>query len=345
MSVTLKDVAKRAGVSAATASRVVGNYGYVSEETRQRVLAAVQELNYRPNVVARSMVTKSTRTIGMVVTDITNPFFAQLARGVEKVSWEHGYTLILANTDEDIHHEQAIVQVLQDKQVDGLVVVPASSTESSHLLAVVDQNIPLVLADRLVNGCSVDVVMVNNEEGAYEAVCHLASLGHKRIGMILDNLDISTNQERLEGYRKAIRDSGLEVDDHLVRSCQFTHQSAYAIASELVRQNNPPDALFTANNFMTIGAIHAIQEAGLRIPEDIALVGFDDLDWNSLYPPQLTVVAQPVREMGRIAAQRLLARIAEESGPPQQIRLNTEFIIRQSCGAQAQISNTSDHSE
>lgn len=337
MSVTLKDVAERAGVSAATASRVVGNYGYVSDETRQKVLAAVEELNYRPNVVARSMVTKSTRTLGIVVTDITNPFFARLARGVEEVCWQHGYTMILANTDEDFRREQAVVQVLQDKQVDGLIVVPASSTNAPHLQAVVEQGTPLVLADRLIEGFPVDVVMVTNEEGAYQAVYHLASLGHERIGMILDNLDISTNQERLEGYHKAIRDAGLKGDDALVQSCQYTQQSAYAIVAELLSQSNPPDALFTANNFMTLGAIKAIQEAGLSIPTDIALAGFDDLDWGGLYPPQLTTVAQPVHDIGRTAAQRLLARIEQESGPPQQIRLNTEFIIRRSCGAEAKI--------
>ncbi len=333
-SVTIKDVAQKAGVSPATVSRVVSNRGSVSEKTRRKVLTAVRELGYRPNVIARSMVTKSTQMVGLVLTDIMNPFFAELARGVESTLWEEGYTLILANTDEDIQREQAVVSALVEKQVDGLILVPASSRQASHLLEIVHQQVPLVLVDRGVDDLLVDTVLVDNENGAYYAVSHLIRLGHRDIGMILDNLDITTNIERLAGYHRAMREQGLTAQEQWVRSCQYTLQSAYDIAYDMFQAPHHPTALFTASNFMTLGAIKAILDLGLKVPEDIALVGFDDLEWNQLFYPRLTAVAQPVFDLGRVAAQRLLARLRGDTGPPQEIRLRTTFIIRHSCGAQ-----------
>jgi len=330
--VTIKDVAKRAGVSQATASRVAGNYGYVSIAKRRKVLAAIRELGYHPNRIARSMVTKSTQTVGLVVTDIENPFFAQLVRGVEDVTWEYGYTLILANTDEDTQRESAILTTLQEKMVDGLILVPASSRHSAIRAALVEQGIAMVLLDRAVDGLEVDKVLVDNENGACQAVSHLIGLGHKRIGMILDNLDITTNIERLAGYHAALAAHDLPVEKNLVQSCQFTRQSAHTIALEMLRQPDHPTALFTANNFMSIGALRAIQEIGLNIPEDISVVGFDELEWNQLNCPQLTVVAQPVHEMGMVAGERLIARLKGDKTSALEIRLKTKFILRQSCG-------------
>jgi LacI family transcriptional regulator len=333
MKVTIVEVAKSAGVSPATVSRVVGNYGYVSEKTRQKVQAAVKEMGYRPNTIARSMVTKSTRTIGLVVTDITNPFFAQLARGVEAITWQNGYTLILANSDEDSERERAIIRALQEKQVDAFIIVPASSKNASHLEELVASRAPVVLLDRGVKNLVVDSVMVDNEEGAYQAVTHLIKLGHSRIGIILDNPDITTNEERLSGYQRAITAHGLQMEKGLIQSCQYTRQSAYELVHGMLQTPDRPTALFTTNNFMTIGAIKAVNEAGLNIPKDIALVGFDDLEWNQLNSPQLTAVAQPVTEMGNLAGQRILARIKNENTPAMEIRLKTRFIIRESCGA------------
>jgi LacI family transcriptional regulator len=332
MKVTIVEVAKSAGVSPATVSRVVGNYGYVSEKTRQKVQAAVKEMGYRPNTIARSMVTKSTRTIGLVVTDITNPFFAQLARGVEAITWQNGYTLILANSDEDSERERAIIRALQEKQVDAFIIVPASSKNASHLEELVASRAPVVLLDRGVKNLVVDSVMVDNEEGAYQAVTHLIKLGHSRIGIILDNPDITTNEERLSGYQRAITAHGLQMEKGLIQSCQYTRQSAYELVHGMLQTPDRPTALFTTNNFMTIGAIKAVNEAGLNIPKDIALVGFDDLEWNQLNSPQLTAVAQPVTEMGNLAGQRILARIKNENTPAMEIRLKTRFIIRESCG-------------
>jgi LacI family transcriptional regulator len=332
MRITIKDVAKRAGVSPATVSRVVGAYGYVSRESRQKVMTAIRQLGYRPNAIARSLVKRSSSVIGMVVTDIQNPFFARLVRGVEQAIWGKGYALFLANSDEDVVREQAILTILEEKQVDGLILVPASSEKTHHLHHLLDLDIPIVLLDRAAKGINVDTVLVDNEKGAYQAVTHLISLGHRRIGLIIDNLDITTNMERMAGYRRALNEAGLPVEEGLIRSCQFTEQSAYEITLEMFRQENPPTALFTANNFMTIGALRALHTSGLRIPDDVAIVGFDDLESSQACWPNLTAVAQPAYAMGTTAAERLLSRLSNNASPPMEIRLQTEFIIRQSCG-------------
>lgn len=331
--VNIKDVAKRAGVSAATAARVAGNYGNVSNITRQRVLSAIQELGYQPDAIARSMVTRSTRTIGLVVTDITNPFFAELARGIESVTWDQGYSLFLADTDEDLEREKAMISAMQEKRVDGIILVPASSKYSRHLTDLVKDGTPLVLVDRAVNKLDVDTVMVDNEQGAYQAVSHLVSLGHKRIAIILDNPLITTNIERLNGYYRALKEHGLQDDESLILMCKYTSQSAYQNIAQMLARSDRPTALFTANNFMTLGALQAIYDKGMLVPEDIAMVGFDDLDWAAIGSCKLTAVAQPVNDIGQLAAHRLIIRMKGKSDSTQEYRLKTRFIIRETCGA------------
>lgn len=331
--VTIKEVALRAGVSPATASRVAGNYGYVSKNSRKRVQAAIQELGYQPNSVARSMVTKSTHTLGLVVTDITNPFFAHLMRSVEDVAWEAGYTLFLANTDENPQREEAVIRTALERQVDGLILVPSSSRSTPYLENIIQRGTPLVLLDRSVEGLAADAVMVDNAFGAYQAVMHLIQLGHRRIGMIIDNLDISTNAERLAGYRRALQEANIPIDEQLIQSCQFTEQSAFNLTLDMFNRSQRPTALFAANNFMTLGVLHAAQQAQLSIPEDIALVGFDDIEWTAYSPLQITAVAQPVHEMGSVAAKRLILHLQGDETPPMEIRLKTRFIIRKSCGS------------
>jgi DNA-binding LacI/PurR family transcriptional regulator len=189
------------------------------------------------------------------------------------------------------------------------------------------------LADRKLKDCEADVVMVDNEAGAYQAVSHLISLNFHRIGMIMDNPEISTNVERSLGYRKAFHEARLPIDESLIQACQYTHQSAHKLVLEMLKQSPTPDALFTTNNFMTIGALKAVRELELKIPEDVALVGFDELDWNGIQNTDMTVVAQPVNDIGKEAANRLISRINHDSSPIQEIRLKTRFIIRDSCGA------------
>jgi LacI family transcriptional regulator len=336
MSTTIRDVARAAGVSSATAARALAGYGYASSATRERVRREADRLGYRPNAVARSLVSGSTMTLGLVVGDIENPFFAAAARGIADVAEGRGYTLLLANSDEDIARERAAVDALRTRRVDGLVVVPSSGDEAAgHLGAVARSGIPLVLLDRHVPGLETDTVMVDNAAGAARAVRHLLDLGHRRLGMVCDMPGIASTAERLAGYRRALAGAGIPPDDGLVSIGDSTQEGGRAAATKLLSRPDRPTAVFTANNFMTAGTMRAVRALGLRIPDDLALVGFDDLDWTTLVDPPVTVIAQPVAELGHRVAERLLARIDGEDGPPRRIRLRTRLVVRGSCGAAA----------
>jgi LacI family transcriptional regulator len=335
MAGTIRDVAREAGVSQATAARALAGYGYVSPATRHRVRKAATSIGYRPNVVARSLVSGATKTIGVVVGDIENPFFAGAARGIADVLERDGYTLLLANSDEDLGRERRAVEALRARQVDGLAVVPSSGDDGAHLAAILREGRPVVLLDRPIAGLAVDAVLVDNRAGAERAVHHLASLGHRRIGLVGDSPGIVSTGERIDGYRTALAAAGAPVDDALVSLGGSTIDEGHRLARALLDRPDRPSALFTVNNFMTAGALGAIRELNLRIPEDVALVGFDDLDWTTLVDPPITVVAQPVAELGRAVAERLLERLRGDLGPPQELRLRTRLVVRGSCGGRA----------
>ena len=331
MAVTIRDVAREAGVSQATAARALAGYGYVSGRARERVQAAAERLGYRPHHVARALASGSTMTVGLVVGDIENPFFAGAARGLADVLAEQDYTLLLANSDEDLEEERLAVEALLARHVDGLVVVPTSPESRTHLAPLVGAGTPLALFDRPVRGLAVDMVLVDNAAGAARAVRHLLDFGHRRIGMVSDSPEIATSAERIAGYRRALRTAGVTIDRALLRVGGPTPDDGYAAARSLLTAGAPPSALFTANNFMTLGAVRAIRELGLRIPDDVSLVGFDDLDWTTIVDPPLTVVAQPVNELGRTVGELLLARLGGAAGEPRRIRLRTQLVVRASC--------------
>ena len=332
MTVTVRDVAQAAGVSQATAARALGGYGYASGSARERVLESARLLGYTPNAVARALVSNATMTVGVVVGDIDNPFFATAARGLTDVFDGHGYTVLLANADEDHEREGRVLDALRSRRVDGLVVVPAPGAQLDQI---VSSGLPVVQLDRAVRGLAADAVMVENSAGAERAVAHLLGLGHRRIGIVSDTAEISSSAERIAGYRRALRRGGGEVSDDLVAIGGSTQADARAAALQLLDRPERPTAVFTANNFMTHGVLQAATELELSIPQELALVGFDDLDWTTLVKPPLTVVSQPVSELGRVAAERLLARIGGDDSPPQQVRLPTRLIVRGSCGAHA----------
>jgi len=326
---TVREVAERADVSQATAARALGGYGYVSDSVRRRVKAAAEELGYVRNALAGALASGRSRTVGLIVGDVENPFFAALARGVADVVESEGCTLLLANSDEDIEHERLAAATLHANVVDGLIAAPVSGTSGDHLVA---PGRPLVLVDRTIRGLKVDSVTVANLAGARTAVDHLLSLGYSSIGVVTDPPLISSTSERLRGYRQALAAAGLPVDDELMSVGAPTRQGGYDAAMALLAGPNRPRAIFTTNNFMTAGAMNAVRSLGLRIPTDVALVGFDDLDWTTLVEPQITVVAQPVLDVGRAAGERVLARIAGDQRPPRRVRLPTELIVRESCG-------------
>jgi len=335
MSVTIRDVARAAGVSTATAARALGGYGHSSPAARRKVSESARSLGYRPNVVARALVSRATTTVGLVVGDIENPFFAAAARGLADVMDAHGYTVLLANADEDAGRERRAVDALRARQVDGMVVVPAPEAAPEHLAELVSAGVPLVLLDRVVVGVDADSVLARNGAGARAAVAHLAGLGHRRIGVVSDSPEITSSAERIQGYRQALRAAGITPDPGLVSIGGPTRDDGEAAALRLLDRPDRPTAVFTANNFMTVGALRAARSLGLRIPEDVALVGFDDLDWTTLVQPPVTVVRQPVADLGRVAGERLLRRLEGDDSPPRRIRLATSLIVRGSCGARA----------
>ena len=335
MSVTIRDVARAAGVSTATAARALGGYGHASPAARRKVSESARELGYRPNVVARALVSRATTTVGLVVGDIENPFFAAAARGLADVMDAHGYTVLLANADEDAGRERRAVDALRARQVDGMVVVPAPGASPEHLAELVTAGVPLVLLDRAVVGVAADSVLARNVAGARAAVAHLAGLGHRRIGVVSDSPEITSSAERIQGYRQALRAAGIAPEPGLISIGGPTRDDGEAAALRLLDRADRPTAVFTANNFMTVGALRAARSLGLRIPDDVALVGFDDLDWTTLVQPPVTVVRQPVADLGRVAGERLLRRLEGDAGPPKRIRLDANLIVRGSCGAGA----------
>ncbi len=331
---TIQDVARRAGVAPITASRVINNSGYFSEDIRQRVEAAVAELGYVPNSLARSLRSKRTHTLALVLSDITNPFFTTLARGVEDTASRAGYTVIFCNTDESAAKEQMYLNLLIQKQVDGILLVPSSSAPES-IQFIQKHNTPVVVLDRRVAGIDVDTVRADSEAGAYRLVRLLIELRHRCIAILNGPPELSTAVDRFAGYRRALAEAGIELDGSLVFQGAFRQESGYRMAQQSLALQPRPTALFASNNFIGIGAMHALRDAGLRVPEDLALVGFDDLPQAMVIFPFLTVASQPAYDMGQRATELLLARLnGSLSQGCQEIILPIELVIRQSSGLQ-----------
>jgi LacI family transcriptional regulator len=328
---TIRDVAKKAGVATTTVSRVLNNSGYVSAATRARVEAAIQELGYVPNRVARSLRLKRTNTLALVVTDITNPFWTTVVRGVEDAANAAGFTVILCNTDESESKQDAYLQVLLQRRVDGILFTPVCSAPEP-VKRVQRQKVPIVVLDRRVPGAQVDVVRGDSEGGAYELVRHLLDLGHTRVAALSGPETVSTSVERVVGYRRALREAGLSEDAEWVRYGQFTQRFGYETTTEIFAQARRPTAIFATNNFIAVGALRALRDGGLRVPQDVSLVCFDDLASAVLIDPFLTVADQPAYEMGRRATELLIARVSDPAvDGHQEIVLPTQIIVRRSC--------------
>lgn len=329
---TITEVAARAGVSTATVSRVFAESARVSSELRQRVHQAARHLGYQPSRVARSLRLGSTLTVGVIIPDLQNPFFTAVVRGIDNSLQAAGYTLLLANSDEVPAREERMLATFRAEGVAGLIFVPiaAHRGEYRHLL---HPPLPVVAIDRLPPGIRVDLVTVDNIDASRRAVAHLLALGHRRVGLVAGPERHSTAHDRHEGYAKALADAGLPVQPDLVAPGDFREAGGYAAMLALLDRPDPPRAVFVANNLMTEGALRAIVERRRRIPDDVALVCFDDLPWATVIDPPLTAVAQPAHEIGAAAAELLLARIAEPDRPVRHVVLETTLIVRASCGA------------
>lgn len=329
---TIRDVAKRAGVAPITVSRVINNSGYVNEQTRARVEAAIADLGYVPNVLARSLRSRRTDTLGLILTDISNPFWTTVARGVEDAASDAGFNVILCNTDESEVEQDKYLRVLVQKQVDGVLLVPARSAVEP-IKFVQSQNTSVVVLDRRIPDSQTDVVRCDSEDGAYQLTRLLLSLGHRRISMLSGPRGVSTADDRVSGYRRALTEVGLNIDPALVYYGEFSLESGYTMTQQVLTVAPRPSALFAGNNFIAIGALRALRDAGLRVPKDLALVGFDDLPPDLVVDPFLTVAAQPAYEMGRQATELLLARLSGEAPSDyQEIVLPTVVVVRESSG-------------
>jgi len=328
---TGKDVAQLAGVSVATVSRALNNLPDVSDDTRAKVLWAAEQLGYRPSRVARRLRVQVSQILGLIVSDVANPFFPSVVRGIEDVAHAHGYTLLLCNSDEDPAKESLYADVLLAEKVAGVITVPTRE-DSLAYKSLSSHGIPIVVMDRRLRVLDVDTVLVENRKGAYAGVQHLIQLGHRRIGLISGPMEITTGRERHEGCANALSDYGIPLDNSLVRIGDFKQQSGYRQAYELLDVSPAPTAIFVANNLMALGALSAIREKGLVIPRDVAFISFDDMACARVLDPPLTVVAQPTYELGHSAAELLLERIADRTRPTVHLELQTRLIVRESCG-------------
>jgi LacI family transcriptional regulator len=330
-------VAAAARVSVATVSAVFNGTAPVSPALTARIEAAIKEIGYKRNAIARSLKLGKTRTIGLTVADITNPFFTDVVAVIQEVLHRAGYAVMLCCNDENIETQDEQVQLLLDRMVDGLIIAPAG--DDANLERILQgTNVPVVLIDRACDGVETDAVTLDNQRAVFDATTYLLHLGHRRVGYISGPLDTSTGRDRLAGYRGALEAAGIAFENQLVRFGNFREAEAYKAAMQLLTLSERPTAIFSANNLMVIGVMKAIRDIGLCCPEDISVACFDDFPWADVFRPQLTTVAQPVRAIGEQAAQLMLDRLAGGSeGGPRRLVLQGRLMVRSSCRPHASL--------
>jgi len=328
----IRGVAARAEVSIATVSHVFNGTRPVSDEVRECVLQAAADLHYYPNHLARSLTTKKTGTVGMVVSDMSNPFFAELIYGAEKTLSAEQYNLMICNTEGDPRREEAYLKLLMAKRVDGIIA--AVTSEKWATLQVAEaHSFPLVFIDLRVEGVRGPLVCGANEDGAYQGVSHLIEDGHRSIGILAGMPTMSTMDERLAGYRRALAEHAIPYDERFVKFSRLSVEDGAQAMKALMRESPRPAAVFLNNNLLALGALIGLEELGLAAPDDVALVGYDDAPWTRIAAPPLTVVHQPNYEMGTLSGQLMLQQLRGEAVPRTTITLQSELIVRQSCRA------------
>ncbi|WP_405474360.1 LacI family DNA-binding transcriptional regulator [Paenarthrobacter ilicis] len=348
---TITEVAAAAGVGRATVARTLGNYGSVSDATRAKVMKAAQKLGYQPNSLARSMTTGVTKTLGIVLADVANPFFSGVLRGISQTAKAYGYDAIILSTDEKLDLERDAVAVLLAKQVDGLVVASAASRNDdvSHLSNAMERGTPVVLIDRLVDSLDTDSVVIDNREAARSAVASLIRNGHRRIAFAWGPVTLSpatdlhqmhgildqalwSDGERLRGYLDALEEAGLPFDTALITHVLKNEDQAARAVSGMLALADPPTAIFTTETEATVGALHALRARNLRLLEDVSLIGFDDSPWAAVMEPPLTMIQQPMHQMGMTASQQLISRIDGDDSAPRKHVLASMLVARSSDG-------------
>lgn len=323
--VSIKDVAQAAGVSTATVSRVLSNGLHVRPEMRARVMEAVEQLGYRPNLLARSLRSQQSNTLGLIVSDIRNPFFTSISRAVEDVAYEQGFSVFLCNTDENPDKEMIYLQLMQAEGVAGVIFSPTRQAVTSFSASNLD--FPTVVVDRLIPNGDVDVVLLDNIDAAYRLTIHLIENGYRRIAALCGETSITGHERRL-GYEKALRARGLSAAPELVKYVQPKIEAGYAATLKMLDLASPPEAILTTNSLLGAGALQAIRERNLTIPGDIALVTFDETTWASLVQPPITLIAQPTYDIGKTATELLLQRIADPTRPTRQVILKGRLLVQ-----------------
>jgi len=329
---SITDVARLANVSTATVSRVLNDNSRVRPQLRERVLQAMEDLQYVPSGIARSMRRQSTKTIGLIIADIRNPFFTEMVSAIEDAAYRNRYTVLLGSSDDEIEKEQLYLAALARERISGLILVPVSEDPANYIFG---HPMPLVFVDRSVPGAQADSVTLDNERGGYAATRYLIELGHRRIGLVATPTTHSVGDERRAGYVKALREFNIPVDQQLIRCGDHPKEhGGYEAVQELMALPSPPTALFAVNNVRTVGMLQAIHDSNLRLPDDLSVIGFDDSPWLSLLTPPLTTVRQPIYEIGSEAVRLLMQRIAVgPAAPPAATVMQPELVVRNSTGA------------
>ena len=309
---TIKDVAALAGVSFTTVSHVINNTRPVNDETRKRVEEAIRATRYVPSAVARSLKHRTTRTIGVLVPTATNPYFAELARGIEDVCAAAGYSVILCNSDDDPRKQRDYLRVLMEKRVDG-IIVSSAGPDTALIEALGESALPIVMVDRPTEGIQADQVQVDHEEGAYMATKHLLDLGHRRIACISGPSSLSVTAERLAGFHRALREAGVPEATVRIAEGDFTSPGGYRAARQLLTEGEMPTAIFAGNDLMGIGALRAAAELGIPVPKALSVIGFDDIELSRYVYPALSTVGQSIRQLGETTAQTLLEHLGDNA--------------------------------
>jgi len=333
---TIRDIARLAGVSVATVSGVLNNKPTVRPVLVERVKKAMEALDYHPDTLARSLRVRRTFTVGMVIADVTNPFFTDVIRGVEQEAQISGYSVILCDTNEDPSLERHYLGVLFSRRVDGVLLVPTKDVPAQDSL--LQKSFPIVLLDRVPMGFQGAAVTTDNFGAAYAGTRHLIELGHQRIAIITGKLSLSNGLDRLEGFRKALQEEHLVLPDQYLQQGDFQLESGYQCGLRLMRSPLAPTAIFASNNKMTLGLMRALRELRIPCPEQVSVVGFDDFEWSAYFTPQLTAIAQPAYEMGKTAMRILVNKLqqapdGDQPGEQEPVRLKAELKVRESTAA------------
>lgn len=329
MKPTIYDIARKAGVSTATVSKVFNKSGRISEKTRKRILEISKELNYQPNVLASALTGKKTYTVGLLIPDMVNPFFAELARSVEDRAHESGFNVVICNTDNDMRKEIKYVQLLRQKSVDGIIVATGVRNDAiwKELIA---QQVPVALVAREMSVLSASTVLVDDFVGGYAAAAHLLERGHRRIAVIAENWSVTSSKERVRGYRHALEESGVPFDESLIVQSDFSVSAGKDAALSLFDRDVPPSAIFACNDVLAIGVLQAAKQRDITVPEQLSVVGFDNTMLAEIADPALTTIAQPIQAMGHQVVDLITQEINQEKRVKQRVVLLPELIVRRS---------------